>query len=276
LGYEYQRVKLLLESNILNLLDGEYCMNSPEIIALQAFCLTYALQFRSYFGFDFTKNKSPMEFWTVLVRKLGFTHDSWRETTGDRIRHYFVIGIEAAIANFDKYSERVEELEAQVLEQQALIETEIAKEAELTVISRQLQVALERSEQLTPIDLHISRNPEGEETIEEEQVELSELLNRIQREQLTILEGIYRLDEQLDEFKQDLALGRRRKTKWEGVVYELNLRPRLFAAASHRLELLSTKLLNNLNSSPVDGESPQKLVKVVAIQGELYLKVQLE
>jgi hypothetical protein len=276
LGYEYQRVKLLLESNILNLLDGEYCMNSPEIIALQAFCLTYAALFKSYFGFEFTKNKSPMEFWTVLVRMLGFTHDSRRETTGDRIRHYFIIGIEAARANLSKYSQRVEELEAKVLEQQALLEQEIAKVTELHVISTQLYQALEQSEQPELIDLRISRNPKGEKTIEEERVELSELVHRIERKHLAILEGMYRLDEQLDGFKRDLALARKRMAKWEGVTYELDLRPRLFAAAHHRLELLSAKLLNSPNNSPVDEGSLQKLVKVVAIQGELPLKLELD
>jgi Domain of unknown function (DUF3854)/AAA domain len=284
LGYEYQRVKLLLQSNILNLLDGEYCMTSPEIIALQAFCLTYAALFKSYFGFEFTKNKSPMEFWTVLVRMLGFTHDSRRETTGDRIRHYFIIGIEAAKANFDKYSAQVEELKAKVLEQQTLLEQEIAKETELNVISNQLYQALEQSKQPALIDLHISRNPEGEETIEcwagappsEEQVELSELVNRIERKHLEILEGIYRLDEELDGFKRDLAKTRKRKSKWEGVIYELDLRPRLFAAANHRLELLSLKLLNSHNNSPVVEGSPKKVVQGVVIQGELPLKFQLE
>jgi hypothetical protein len=250
-------------------------MNSPEIIALQAFCLTYAALFKSYFGFEFTKNKSPMEFWTVLVRMLGFTHDSWRETTGDRIRHYFIIGIEAARANFDKYSERVEELKAKVLEQQALLEHELVKETELNVISNQLHQALEQSKQPALIDLRISLNPEGEETIEEERVELSELVNRIERKHMELLEGIYRLDEELDGFKQDLAKTRKRKSKWEGVVYELDLRPRLFVAANHRLELLSTKLLNSPPNSPVDEGSPQKVVKVVAIQGELSLKLPL-
>ncbi len=275
LGYEYQRVKLLLESNILNLLEGEYCMNSPEIIALQAFCMTYSALFKSYFGFDFTKNKSPMAFWTVLVRMLGFTHDSWRETTGDRIRHYFIIGIEAAQTKFDQYSQRVEELNLKVLEQQALLEQEIVKEAELNVVSTQVYKALEQSKQPVLIDLRISRNPEGEETIEEERGNLSDLVNRIEQKQMELLEGIYRLDEELDGFKRDLALARKRKSKWEGVVYELDLRPRLFTAANHRLELLSTKLLNSPNNSPVDGESPPKEVKLKVIQGELPLKFPL-
>jgi hypothetical protein len=210
------------------------------------------------------------------VRMLGFTHDSRRETTGDRIRHYFIIGIEAARANLSKYSQQVEELELKVLEQQALIEQELVKETELDVISKQLYQALEQSKQPALIDLRISRNPEGDTTIYEERVELSELVNRIERKHLEILEGIYRLDEDLDGFKRDLALARKRKSKWEGVIYKLDLRPRLFVAVNHRLELLSLKLLNSPNNSPVDERSLQKVVKSISTQCELPLKLPID
>jgi hypothetical protein len=123
------------------------------------------------------------------------------------------------------------------------------------------------------LDLRISRNPEGMEVIEEATVPLTELLARVECENLEILERIFRSDEQLDKSIRSLALARTQKTKWEGVVYDLELRPRLFAAASHRLELLSTKLLNSPNNSPVDGKVDKKEVKVIPIQFELSLKL---
>lgn len=99
-----------------------------------------------------------------------------------------------------------------------LFEVEIVREAELQVVSTRLQEALKQSEQTTPLDLRISRNPEGVAVIKEEQVEVSELLAQVESEQFEVLERIFRLDGQLDGYKQQMALARKRMTKWEGVV----------------------------------------------------------
>jgi hypothetical protein len=55
------------------------------------------------------------------------------------------------------------------------------------------------------------------------------------------------------------------------LINELELRPRLFAGASARLEALSTKLLDRDISSPVGSEIEKKVLKVISIQGELRL-----
>jgi Domain of unknown function (DUF3854) len=263
LSFEYQQVKLLLESNILNLLGGQYCKDSPELLELMAFCLKYRLEFKTYFKFEFNENKSPVEFWTVLVRKLGFMTDFVRDA--NRIRHYFVLDLEGAQSHVDRYNQQVIELEDKIAEKQLQI-GELAERGELLGVRYEETLA-----KCQPIPLDLSVKKQAVAVERQEKLDLS--LERIERQQIAAIAAIDRLDEQIGRYQQSIDRSYRGVDKYMCLINELELRPRLFAAASARLEALSTKLLDREISSPVGSEIEKKEVKVIPIQGELRIKL---
>lgn len=102
-----------------------------------AFCLKYRVEFKAYFGFDFNENKSPVEFWTVLVRKLGFMTDCVRDA--NRTRHYFVLDLERAQTHIERYDQKIVELEDKIGEKQLQI-GELAEREELLAVHHQFHV----------------------------------------------------------------------------------------------------------------------------------------
>jgi hypothetical protein len=263
LSFEYQRVQLLVKSGILDLLKGQYCKNSPELLELRDFCLKYHLEFKTYFKFDFTEHKSPVEFWTVLVRKLGFMTDFVRDA--NRIRHYFVLDLEAAQSHVDRYNQQVIELEDKIAEKQLQI-GELAERGELLGVRYEETLA-----KCQPIPLDLSVKKQAAAVERQEKLDLS--LERIDRQQMAAIAAIDRLDEQIGLCQRSIDRSYRGVDKYMSLINELELRPRLFAAASARLESLTTKLLDREIISPVGSEIEKKVLKVIPIQGELRLKL---
>jgi Domain of unknown function (DUF3854) len=274
LGYEYQRVKLLIQSGILDLLGGLYSKDSPEILQLQAFCLKYRREFKQYFKFDFTEIKSPISYWTVLIRKLGLLYRD-KKMGKERTRHYFVLDLDTARANFDRYSEKVLELEEDVAAKITQIEEEIALEAQLSV--QHIQTSAQLNELLdlrqSGDSAHVGSTDAKASLAQREQNQLQKLLLRIERQQIDALRSIDRLDDGLERIKLQLARCQKQADKSAAQIVQLELRPRLFAAASLRLDVLSTKLLDSPHNRPVPTGIEQKFLKVSALQCELPLKL---
>jgi Domain of unknown function (DUF3854) len=262
-GFEYQRIKLLVESNILNLLKGQYCKDSPELLELMTFCLKYRLEFKAYFKFEFNENKSPVEFWTVLVRKLGLMTDCLRDA--NRTRHYFVLDLEGAQSHVEGYNQKIVELEDKIAAKQLQIGEQTDRLGQLTVRQEEKLAKC----QAIPSDL--SEKKQAAAVKRQEKLELS--LERIERQQVTVTAEIDRLDGQIDRYQRSIDRSYRGIDKYTSMMAELELRPRLFAAASARLESLTTKLLDRDINSPVGSEIDKKGVKVIPIQVELRLKL---
>jgi Domain of unknown function (DUF3854) len=262
-GFEYQRVKLLVESNILNLLKEQYCKDSPELLELMTFCLKYRLEFKAYFKFEFNENKSPVEFWTVLVRKLGFMTDCVRDA--NRTRHYFVLDLEGAQSHVERYNQQIVELEDKIAQKQLQIGELAEREERLSV---RYEETLAKCQSI-PLDL--SEKKQAAAVKRQERLDLS--LERIERQQIAANQAVDRLDEQISRYQRRIDGSYRGIDRYMSTISELELRPRLFSAASARLSSLTTKLLEREISSPVGSEIETKMVKVMPVQIEIRLKL---
>jgi hypothetical protein len=122
-----------------------------------------------------------------------------------------------------------------------------------------------------PIPSSLSEKKQAAAVKRQEKLDLS--LERIDRQQMAAIEAIDLLDEQITRYELRIARSYRGMDKYMSIIGELDLRPRLFAAASARLEALSTKLLDREVSSSVGEGIEQKGVKVIPIQIELRIKL---
>jgi Domain of unknown function (DUF3854)/Type III restriction enzyme, res subunit len=121
LSHDLQRVRLLLISGILDLLEGEYSKISPELIALQSRCVEYAAEFKRYLGLDINVNQDPTEIYCKLLRKLGLEVMVRRDGTGARLRWYRVAtlprleeAIDDAVSECEQLEQQLEIKEAQL------------------------------------------------------------------------------------------------------------------------------------------------------------------
>lgn len=92
LGKDSQRVKLLLGTGIVDLLSGEYCNESPELVPMKAFCLEYAPSFAKLLGVNINAGQTAIHIYCKLLAKLGLQTLSSRPGTGkNRPRYYRVL-----------------------------------------------------------------------------------------------------------------------------------------------------------------------------------------
>jgi hypothetical protein len=115
LSYKRQSLELLLQVGLLDLLETEYCKTSPEMLMLQAKCVSLAKEFRYYMGLDFKPTDGVMSVLSRLVSKLALSlEETRREGVGGRLRYYQVVNHDLLFNLVDKTSARKVELEAKL------------------------------------------------------------------------------------------------------------------------------------------------------------------
>jgi chromosome segregation ATPase len=198
-----------------------------------------------------------------LVRKLGLMTDCVRDA--NRIRHYFVLDLEGAQSHVERYNQKIVELEDKIAQKQLQM-GELAERGEVLAVRYE-----ETQAKCQPIPPDLSEKKQAAAVKRQEKLDLS--LERIERQRITATADIDRLDGQIDRYQRSIDRSYRGVDKYMSLINELELRPRLFAAASARLESLTTKLLDRDISSPVGSEIEKKVLKLIPVQGELRLKL---
>jgi hypothetical protein len=116
-----QRVALMLQVGILDLLTEEYSQYSPELIKLQKDCVDRARNFKRFFGLNFNLDQSPTEIYRRLLSKLSLKTLPPRRPGADpadpnqkRPRFYRVATQSLVEAEIEQTTDKIEILKAQI------------------------------------------------------------------------------------------------------------------------------------------------------------------
>ncbi|NJR31553.1 MAG: hypothetical protein HC778_00140 [Chamaesiphon sp. CSU_1_12] len=238
LSAQVQKVELMLSVGILDLLTGEYCKESPELIALQAKCVFFAKKFERYFGLNININQDSTEVFGKLLRKLGLRTIFQRKGTERRLRYYRVATLDSIESEIEFQVERAEKLK-ELLER---------REEKLARLQSQHQARIDRYAKTQ------TRN----------QLRSKQANYRLEVRQHNIVTwSQVKLD------KQELRLARlqARIERFETIVIprllqlctETNVRQLLFDGVIRRLEAASTSPINSLDNGVVDVSSKARV-----------------
>jgi Domain of unknown function (DUF3854) len=115
LSHQEQQIGLLLHLGIVDLLSGEYCGRSPEMIALHQKCVELAPNCKRFLGLTFKPEDGTITVFSRLVSKLSLSLvESRREGSGGRVRYYQVVNHHLLTALMAKSSDRKTDLEGKI------------------------------------------------------------------------------------------------------------------------------------------------------------------
>jgi hypothetical protein len=102
LSHQHQQIRLILYLGVVDLLGGEYCSKSPEMLALHQKCLEIAPQCKLLLGLNFKAEDGTISVYRRLISKLGlWLVETYREGTSARARHYQVVNHDLLLAKLD-------------------------------------------------------------------------------------------------------------------------------------------------------------------------------
>lgn len=161
-----QKVELMLQVGILDLLDGEYCKDSSELIKLRADCVVREREFKRFFGLNFNLNQSPTEIYCRLLSKISLQTLSRRpgvdkrDPKGERPRYYFVATLDRTEVSVQETLGKIAELNDELGNFPHMFSLELEKRAarinELTRFESDHRSQLEKAHERTPSDFTAS------------------------------------------------------------------------------------------------------------------------
>ena len=131
-----QKVALMLEVGILDLLDGEYCKDSPALIKLRADCVKRGPEFKRFLGLNFNLDQSPTEIYCRLLSKISLKTLSRRpgvnkeDPKKERPRYYFVATLPRTEIAISETLDKIEQLKDELENLPTLLASALEKENE--------------------------------------------------------------------------------------------------------------------------------------------------
>jgi Domain of unknown function (DUF3854) len=223
LSREAQRTALMLDVGILSFLQGEYSKESAEMIALKQRCLDRAKEFKWFFGLDFSGGQEVMTFYGRLMSKLSIPHASYRPG-GSGTRVYYVETVSSILEQIDSLDCKKERLEERIYNMEV----------------KQGCLNDRRDAQASRYQRAKSKH-EGEYSSVWHENVLAKSGARLERS-----------DTRLERARKRLADCGARIDKFTRLLESTEVRALLFGAATARLSLASTTLINNGDIGLVD------------------------
>lgn len=158
-----QRTALMLQVGIIDLLAGEYCNHSPELIDLQKDCVDRARDFKRFFGLNFNIKQSPTEVFCRLISKISLKtlcrrpganpHDPEKE----RPRYYRVATLPEVEGVLKETVDRVDVLKGQIDSMSDFSAPELVKRSQRIVELTRFEA--EHLSRLESAQARVERNP---------------------------------------------------------------------------------------------------------------------
>ena len=266
------RVDLMAGSGILDLLVDEYHNGSPELIALKAYCVKNAPQFKRWLGLQFNAGHTPVDIFCRLLHKMSLQTlkrrpdaDPDDPNTQHRPRYYRVATQSLVEARIDSVMDEIEQLKGR-LDTSDYCDPELVKRS--AWIQKLAQWDADNEARLDAANARAEANPNRFAGSRDKQQAKAD--KAAQRLAIAVEANEQRAASQPGRIEARIAhLENVTIPALLELANEIIARDHLVAAATRRLMVASTTTINGDSKADVDGTNPDVATKDNLVQIEL-------